>query len=509
MDNVVDFSQITVSRGFFVRNDAPLVPFNHWPALEGDAYTCIGTYENSGSPVREALLQAIRAAKKRIFIAAFLIDDNELVEALLEAVDRLRGGVYVITNLDDKSLARGLEDLATNDAQDETPTEELRRKQFHNLTKRGIYVRGHESCHAKFMLVDSNVAVVGSANFNRNGFEYCGELDAIVRNPDEVRRLARLFAQLWYEGCTWEIPPGRTYTVSKRTPSAAPYKAVFPPLEPGNIIWTNGDDGNQSLLQSIHNVIQGSKKSLTLATYSICDMTGNTALLLDHLGAALARNVRIKLFIRQRNAYPRQAKELDILHQMGIDIYADSRNHAKAVSADGERALLFSANFDAKHGLDSGVEVGVYLPLRSASVALLDYYFEHAISNADTRYVFNPRQSELDGKLAARWCSACPLPKDIAIRCSIDDWRMFSDLTQNGPALFEKKEANCFVVHTPTGEYELVPEGETYALRHTPDTTVNTNDLLTSWLESPWRARGTGKSEPKGFLTSRITFHNK
>ena len=66
------------------------------------------TYENSaradGQTIKNALLELLKSARRKIFIASFRIGDKDLIDALYDAARRLRGGVYVITELDLASL---------------------------------------------------------------------------------------------------------------------------------------------------------------------------------------------------------------------------------------------------------------------------------------------------------------------------------------------------------------------------------------------------------------------
>lgn len=496
MRHSLDLSDTVVPGGFFVLNRRAIKAFHGWPAVDNDAYACLGTYRDSGSPLREALVTAIQQAKQRVFVAAFLIGDEVVIKALAEAADRLRGGVYVITNLDERSLERGMQDY-----QDDDLTDDFRKKQFERLTTRGVYVRGHESCHAKFAVVDDEVAIIGSANFDSRGFEWSGELDVVVRNRVEVLQLVRLFSELWHEGCVWEIPPGETYTVSQRQPSTSSLHPQPPACAPGEVIWTNGPH-NRSLLNAIHQVIASARSRLTIATYSIVGMTGNRWMLIDPLQEAIGRGVRTRLFIRQRNAFPQQSRELRYLHAMGVEIFADLRNHAKAVSADGERAVVFSSNFDAQHGLDSGVEVGVYLPAATEAVATVDRYLEHAINNADAKYVVDPSQGDLDGVLAARWCSQCPLPRNMPVSCEKADWRSLQTSASAGPVLFEASEDGRTRLLAGDSEFDLVENQGVYRLRKA-GSVISSAEVLRRLLES---VRQNKKDEvQRGFCTSRLT----
>jgi hypothetical protein len=74
-----------------------------------------------------------------------------------------------------------------------------------------------------------------------------------------------------------------------------------PTGDPGDVVWTNGSD-DRSLLQAVRRVIQSSTANLILSTYSVVQMREKRELLLDDISRAARRGVRVRLFVRQRNA---------------------------------------------------------------------------------------------------------------------------------------------------------------------------------------------------------------
>ena len=50
--------------------------------------------------IKNTLLDMISSAKKKIFLATFLMDYPEVEEVLMEASERLKGHVYVLSPLD-------------------------------------------------------------------------------------------------------------------------------------------------------------------------------------------------------------------------------------------------------------------------------------------------------------------------------------------------------------------------------------------------------------------------
>ncbi len=494
---VIDVSRNTVSGGYFLLTNNRGMPFS--PTSLGDRNEQIlVTYRDSGAPIRNSLIAMLRSAKHRVFIASFMLGDEDIIKEMIAAAERLKGGVYLITALDERSLGRGLREYEDNEQ--ESPEE--RKKNFERLTSAGVYVRGHESCHAKFAVADDCAAIVGSANFVSKGFEWTGEANVYLRDVEPVRQLTRLFAELWFEGCAWEIPPGITYLVAERSASDPPHRPTPPAGQLGEIVWTNGN-AQLFLLGAIQEIVQSAKNNLILSTYSIVQMQAKPHLLFTHILQAVDRGVRVQLFVRQRNAWPDQMGELVLLHDAGVSIHADLRNHAKVAIADKARAMLFSANFDGIHGLDSGVEVGYRLK-ENGAVCELVRYMEHAITNADTNFRRDPTVAELDGQLAARWCKPWPRQNDLLVACPRRDFALLAKETAAGPCLYEQLNDKRFRLYIGRVAVDGAFEQNTFvsSVGATSDE-IDAVTRLKEWMKSP-RIRNDKMPLSRGFFAGRF-----
>ena len=494
----VDLSRLPVNGGFFILSGKKSGPFV-WPARCDGPLEFMGTYRNSGAPIRDALISMIESAQHRVFIASFMLGDEAVIQALLRAAERLRGGVYVITALDEKSLRRGMRELEGNDG--ESPEE--RKKNFKRLTTGGIYVRGHAECHAKLAVVDSSVALLGSANFVTNGFTWTGEANIRVTDREIVLNVARLFADLWYRGCGWEIPPGETYSVAERQPSQSPAPVPVEITGGQGVVWTNGDESH-GLLAAIHNVIDGSRSELLLASYSIVGMRENPGLLIDSVRRARTRGVRVKLLIRQRNAYPEQMADVVALADMGVEVYGDTRNHAKVAIADGKDAVVFSANFDAKHGLTSGVEAGIRLN-DHRTIGHLCAYLAHAMTEADTSFALHPTHGDIDGRLAARWCKPWPHKGPVRFAGGAAHCRRLFDSLRVGPVLFEQAKSGLCRLYAGdvAADLAILDSGTgTAVLQNLDNAKDSSSERLKTWLSSVREEKMDGPV--RGFCSARV-----
>ena len=363
------------------------------------AYKHVFTYWNSERTIRSELEAMIAGAKRKIFVASFLLGDAALLDALTAAASRLQGGVYVITQLDEQRLAQGLQELTDSgdpelDGGGIDAAVQTQKKRFDQMTLNGIYVRGHLNCHAKFVVVDDEIALVTSANLMTSALDFTGEDGVVITDPAEVQRVARLFARLWRTGCVYEARPGQAYRLSKiKEPESWPAGRPAPPA-PGSagVIWTDGSEHH--ILAAINDIVASAESELLLASFSLARLRQHHELLLDPVRAAIARGVKVTLLLRPRRNKPRHLADAAELAQAGAVVYGDTRTHVKAAIADARHGALFSANFDFEHGLTSGVEVGCRLD-GTPALAETTRYLRHAIDQATLSYTFRPTHRDL------------------------------------------------------------------------------------------------------------------
>lgn len=489
MADELDLGALRSPDGYFLTAGTPFSPYA--ASADGDpAYQHRFTYRESESSLKQAAIDLINGAQRKIFLASFRIGDRDLLNALFDAVDRLCGGVYIITSWTEASLRRDLADLEDMDGVDI----QAQKKRFNELTRRGIALRGHEQCHAKFLVVDDDTALISSANLETSALAdqperpATGENGVVVADATEVGRLSRFFARLWYAGCTWEALPGGEYALHRRDPAPGPVAAP-PPADGTGVIWTDGDHDEHAILAALHDVIGRARRELVLATFSLAGIREHPDLLLNPLRSAMAaHNLDVRLLVRSRNNVATHRADTAALAELGVTVYADSRTHAKGVIADGRYGALFSANFDAVHGMFDGVEVGVRLD-ESPALAEAERFFDHAMAHADMKFVPSPTQDELDRGLGARWKRRWPHGGRLAVRADEATWQRLVAAATTGPVLWEEGPglrlylaglAATLVPESPTG-YRLVLESSA----------VSAAERLESWYKSSSGSRKT------------------
>jgi len=491
MTNRVDLSAYQYDEGYFLlRKDDTTTPYVT-ETVDTGHYRHVFSYRGSRPTIKEAALGLLSAARHKVFIASFRIGDTDLLKALYDAVDRLRGGVYVISALDERSLRKGLQ---TEDA-DAPGADDLRaqNKRFEDMTSRGIFVRGHENFHAKFLIVDDRVALVSSANLETSALTdtenrgATGENGFVVSDRNEVLRLARYFTRLWHD-CTYEMPPGEDHTVQNRTASASPCRVPVADLgHTPRVIWTyNGELG---IHDTTHDIIGRARRTLLLTSFSLNGLIEHPELLLTPVERAMrVHRLQVSLLVRARNNHLATRQGATALAKLGVHIHADSLTHAKAVIADERYGALFSANFDADHGFLSGAEVGVRIDNDQALDEAIRH-LHHAMTHADFTFAPRPTQRDMDRRLGASWRTAWPFKPEIPIVSADAVWQQFVKAAQTGPVLYATTRSQGLLLYAGDSEWTLSPPKPdtvgTQILKHGGKSThQNTKQQLDEWLSA-------------------------
>jgi phosphatidylserine/phosphatidylglycerophosphate/cardiolipin synthase-like enzyme len=364
--------------------------------------------------------------------------------------------VHVIVNLHGGAFADNVHEAAE-------------RMRFECLSARGVMIRGYPGCHAKFAVIDDQAAFVHSANFMTRAFDVTGENGVVIFDRREVAEAAQFFEALWH-GASWEMDNTGDRVVSGRHPDPLPRQLRADPHDVG-LIWTF--DEAHLILDAIIELIATAERELILATFNVSGMSRRPELLHEHLRDAVARGVAVRLLMRARSGQEAGA-EAAALSDLGVKLYPCSLNHAKGVVADRVRGALFSANLDARFGLDTNIELGVRLDGTPALAEALRF-LEHSMAEHDRDFVRDPDARTL----ASGWDSpALPADETIEVTSSRADWKRLADV-RTGPVTFEHNP-DCLSIYAESQSWRLQPDpaGDGYSLEAGPPQTIHSLDRL-------------------------------
>jgi cardiolipin synthase len=147
--------------------------------LESDSLGVLATVPTLASPLRPLLQDLLNSATKSIRLTmAYFAPDDELVKRLCEAAQR---GVKV-------QLMFG--------AKSDLPIMVTAARAFYDVMFRAgieIFERQFVVLHAKTLIVDDEIAIIGSTNLDYRSIELNCEISAVVRNMDFAAQLNLLF----------------------------------------------------------------------------------------------------------------------------------------------------------------------------------------------------------------------------------------------------------------------------------------------------------------------------
>jgi phosphatidylserine/phosphatidylglycerophosphate/cardiolipin synthase-like enzyme len=495
LGQVIDLGKRTVEGAYFLRRqDGPPIrsPFISRDTGSPDGVRHCLTYDGGGSNIREELVRLIDSASRRVFVATLFLGDEQVRRALERAADRLQGGVYVVSALDDRGLNK-----AINDASDTLDVDtQIEFRNFHRLTTRGIYVRGYPGLHAKFAVVDDAHALVSSANLVTRSFNCVGENGVVLDGVDEVAVLAWAFRRLWRQS-PWDMPPASSYhSVSDRSPAD---DALNEGPEASRLLWTWQEQ--HRILDDIRRTIDQAENELILGTFSIGNMTfdmpkapARPEILYDPVCRAIERGVRVRMLLLGRNHVESSRAAFQAA---GVEIYADTLTHAKGCLADRRIGSLFSANFMTTMGLTGGMELGMRLD-GTGALGEAWRYFEHYMAETDLELAVNPPAGATADRLLADSLQQWPLPSHGYVTCNDQAWTQLA--THTGPALWEK-DGDHHLVFSGARCYRLSEEGTRWRIEpaNRPAGYRNSRQLIEGWI-SPRRGNRSPDSISRGIF---------
>lgn len=257
---------------------------------------------------RGPILDELNHAQCSIDIAVYLLTDEEIIAGIEDAHAR---GVQVRLILEEDPFGGG-------GGQDEL---------VDRLRPQGIEIKWSDRefrfTHAKYIVVDRQIALILNLNLTVSAFEGNREFGAVTTNADDVHQAQSIFDRDW---------SGDRNSV-----------------ESGPLIVSPSNSRVQYL-----SLIAGAKVSINFYAEVIRDDE-----ILDALGAAVKRGVRVRTIVN----LPETTEDSQVLARLraeGVDARASTSAyiHAKLMVIDGQHAVVGSQNFTAT-SLDSNREIAL------------------------------------------------------------------------------------------------------------------------------------------------------
>lgn len=288
---------------------------------------------------REQLIATIGNAREVVLIASFLLSDEGIAQALLDASER-RVRVYILT----ASEAR-LGKLVDEDAEFEQRMVEEHKTLLDRLAGR-VVLRTAGHLHAKFLIIDpaspKTRGFLSTANFNP-ALRDSVELGVELSHEQAIELVS------WFNWAFWQEAEHELADKGRLAAVASPPRTPSPPVN--NRIVGTGVESN-SLKNKVIQLIKGAKEYLLICSYGL--ETEHAAV--DAIESRALSGVSVTLLTRPRPAVHEACLRLS---KAGVRILGHDKLHAKALVSDAG-ALVMTANLETD-GLDQGFEVGIDL----------------------------------------------------------------------------------------------------------------------------------------------------
>ena len=287
------------------------------------------------------IVSLLAGAKEKVVLSSFLLADREIEEAILAAAKR-RVRVYVLL----ASEARL--DIEDTDGEFERAMRDQHREMLDRLGGHALF-RSAPHFHAKFVLADpgrgDGAGMLLTANLTKEALERNEEL-AVELTSEEVKEAFAIARWAF-----WEYAQHELVDPADRFRSVKAIGCVEHPGPSRHVLATTSD--SRELRDEATRLIETASKEILVASF----------------GWEKDHDIVEFLCIRAREGLPvtalariraSQMPALLALAESGARVLGFRWLHAKALIADGARALVMSANLQPD-GLDRGFELGVPL----------------------------------------------------------------------------------------------------------------------------------------------------
>ena len=305
----------------------PILPNGSgWKSTETEKLSVIES--GAGKVLFSKIIKAIDGAKQMVCLQSFLIQDTEIIDALIRAVEEREVKVFVLSSAE----ARLKETIEEEEDFIKANYIQLLDGKFKNH----FVHRTAEKFHGKYILIDPTTKPKGfvcTNNFTANGFIKNPEL-AVELNNEQCEELFKIFVYHFWEHSTDEQTATNEFAKVKPV-----NKFALPKLE--NILLTSPNSKSNSLNKTLLSAINKAKKTISFSTFQL----DKNIELVKAITDKAKQNVSVTLFCRPiEKQFNEQLKEL---LEVGVQIYFHPLTHSKSLLIDNKDGFVFTANLIA------------------------------------------------------------------------------------------------------------------------------------------------------------------
>lgn len=298
--------------------------------------------------VKKLILDQIAVTQEAIFLASYLLSDDEIISALKEISERnIR--VYILTSND------ALLDRERKKEPDENDQKIVNHhKSVLKTLSRTCLVRGSSHLHAKFIISDplsQPQGILLTANITKEALTRNPEL-AVVLSGSEILELFEAFRHVFWNGSDQELKEQKWAKISNKP---------VPPLNDWKQV-SSTINQNNNLETKLIELIERSTGELFIGSYKMSDDTRLYSSLTSY-----AENKKVTLFTRLHRS--NQTVYAKLSKMENITLVASKFLHAKFIIND-KGGIVTTANFNPQ-SFDDGFEVGISIDINDSTIKIM------------------------------------------------------------------------------------------------------------------------------------------
>lgn len=300
--------------------------------------------------IYDVIAKHLRDAKQSISIVNFLITNEEVLQAIIEARRDRKLPVRIVTWLNQKEHLLIEEDSIFR-------LFKTQARSWRRLGLNNVPLRSNVRCHVKFMLIDDEAAIISSANLTDTSLRRNPENGILIRNMnDEIRIIHNFIKLIWGYYADHEIVAIPSYVgsnsiddvdggylrVESRTASHNASGITTFPHETDNFRFLFTLPDYNSLHDYVIKLIERAEREILLVSYKIYNV--KQIGLLKVLKEKIDRGVVVRILVCKKDT--KILERYGKLVEIGCEVVSIVNNHAKGIVIDQKEVLIMTANID-------------------------------------------------------------------------------------------------------------------------------------------------------------------
>ncbi|MFQ5979207.1 MAG: phosphatidylserine/phosphatidylglycerophosphate/cardiolipin synthase family protein [Candidatus Heimdallarchaeota archaeon] len=338
----------------------------------------------SASGHTETVVKLINRAVKNnkpLFIASFIVSYHAIVDHLVEAAQKLKGKIFLITAIDRNEVRK-----ITLDSSITSSTERSHFSALEKLSRAGVRIRNYSEGHWKMLIVGDEIGFITSANITREAYEENPEVGLIFHDRTILQSLQSLFNTVWFNFCTKELVKRKT--IDLEVPDNVKLADNILTKSSGGEIELWMTLGHTRFKGVILNALEEARSNIDILCYSITNKE-----IIAKLNRKAQQGIKIRIVLPVIHSMKEATKQKIAALDEAIETRYFVQTHAKTILVDQKRVLVSTGNLDKHLNQDRSLDLAIS-SIQGKTINELSSLFE---------FVFKHGTPEKKTEIEAKW----------------------------------------------------------------------------------------------------------